>query len=223
MTGNEEKKRPLGRGPALHSSQCSLCASELEKCAHGGSSRCFKQTWSTTFLGWHRSGGPGMILRCPKSKNLRVFLGVIICTLLSLWKEDIRGTRGFPAHKNEVLMDMDPECGGSLKREQQRCLSSKFTKAGNLHNKCKFHISPNLSGFFFFHVLSSSGHLRLAEREKRNGKWEALKENWMTARQGSKKLTKAGEITGSSRTECDKNQRSHKTPLEYHKEMEKDV
>lgn len=84
MTGNEEKKWPLGRGPAFHSSQLSLCASELQKCAHDGTSGHLQQTWSTTFLGWHRSGGPGMIPHCTNSKNLQVFLGIIICTLLSL-------------------------------------------------------------------------------------------------------------------------------------------
>lgn len=70
-----------------------------------------------------------MILRCPKSRNLRVFLGVIICTLLSLWKEDIGGTRGFHAHKNEVLVDMDPESGGSLEEETAEVLVKQIYKS----------------------------------------------------------------------------------------------
>lgn len=202
MTGNEEKKWPLGRGPAFHSSQSSLCASELQKCAHDGTSGHFQQTWSTTFLGWHRSGGPGMIPHCTNSKNLQVFLGIIICTLLSLKYEGcgrkiLEGhgvfqpiKRGFNGYGSRVWWILG-SCNTGRGHSRAVCQANLQRLGIHIINAHSPSLQTDLD--FFSHALRSSGHLRLVKRQKRKWKWEAPKGNWMAEREGSTKLTKAGE------------------------------
>lgn len=79
MAGNGGKKWPVGHMPAVHSSQSSLCAYELQKCNQTWPSRSACYSWER-----HHSGGPGVILHCTNSEDLDLFLGRIICTPLGL-------------------------------------------------------------------------------------------------------------------------------------------
>lgn len=161
-----------------------------------------------------------MILHCRNSQNLRVFLG--ICTLLSLeyegcgrkiWEEHgvfLPIKRGFNGYGSRAWWILS-SCNTGRGHSRAACQADLQRPGICIINAIFPSLQTSLD--FLYHALSSSEHLRLAEREKTKWKGEAPKENWTAAREGSKKLTKAGRNHWMGQPEVDvtRNRGSTKT------------
>lgn len=244
MTGNGGKKWPVGHTPAVHSSQLSLCAYELQKWATMALQPDVTLTLCPLLLGatplrWTRSDPALHKLPRPWSFSRKNYLYSTQSETQGMWKQNIGGTHCVLAHKSRFFCTRVSESGcssaavtleGSTARHS--CLSGKTAKVGNLHSKCRFPISPNLPEIildffpcpqlFLLWAPQAGGktgeNLEVGTAERKLGNWDRKKEK---INSGSKKLLDGW----SGARGCDKKQRSHRTPSPYQegREMEKGV